>query len=69
LFLLNFKLGQAEIWSTSQQEYHLPPQKKLEKLTSLVFFMIKFVVVVATGNSAVPVCLIISQRQALQNVL
>jgi hypothetical protein len=34
LFLSNAKLGQAEIWSASQQGYHLPPQKISEKPTS-----------------------------------
>jgi hypothetical protein len=34
LFLSNVKLGQAEIWTASQQGYYLPPQNISEKPTS-----------------------------------
>jgi hypothetical protein len=52
LFLSNAKLGQDEIWSASQQGYHLPPQKFQRNPHHRFGFMIKSVKATATGNFA-----------------
>jgi hypothetical protein len=54
LFLSNAKLGQAEIWTASQQGYHLPPQKFQRNPLRHLGFMIKSLTVAATGNSVAP---------------
>jgi hypothetical protein len=60
LFLSNAKLGQAEIWSASQQGYHLPPQKFQRNPHHHFGFMIKTVTTTATGNF-VAHCVVLSQ--------